>query len=289
MAIFRRCASSFRFCTFMKATLIQMDIAWNDASFNRLMAERLMRNAPGSDLYVLPEMFTTGFAVEPEGVAEKAEGDTLQWMRRMAATLDGAVAGSVSVKTEDGQYRNRLYFVKPDGTFRYYDKRHLFAYGGESEAYTAGEERVVVEWRGVRFLLQVCYDLRFPVFSRNGVLHDCPAEEVRPLYDCAIYVANWPDSRRRVWDILTRARALENQCYVLAVNRIGCDPQCHYDGGTALVDAYGKTIAAAEDNTSVAITAEMDMERLANFRKKFPVLADGERCWFEIGRETPME
>ena len=272
----------------MKVTLIQMDIVWNAPSSNREEAERLMRVATDSDLYILPEMFTTGFNVEPDGVAEPSEGDTLRWMQGMAGELNAAVAGSVAVRTDGGQYCNRLYFVTPDGTYRYYDKRHLFTYGGENNAYTAGGQRIVVEWRGMKFLLQVCYDLRFPVFSRNAMQRTSPEEEPHPLYDCAIYVANWPDSRRRVWDTLTRARALENQCYVLAVNRVGNDPQCHYNGGTAVIDAYGKDIATAEDNVSAAITAEIDMERLANFRKKFPVLADGDYCMIEIGRKTPV-
>lgn len=288
MAIIVRRASSFLFNRYMKVTLIQMDIAWNAPSSNRDEAERLMRMAMDSDLYILPEMFTTGFNVEPAGVAEPSEGDTLRWMQAMASELDAAVAGSVAVRNDKGQYCNRLFFVTPDGLYRYYDKRHLFSYGGENQAYTAGEERVIVEWRGVKLLLQVCYDLRFPVFSRNGVSHETIAECNPPLYDCAIYVANWPDSRRRVWDILTHARALENQCYVLAVNRVGNDPQCHYNGGTAVIDAYGKDIAKAENNISTTITAEIDMERLANFRKKFPVLADGDNCMVKIVCRTAV-
>lgn len=260
----------------MKTTLIQMDIAWNDAVANRTMAESLMLGAAGSDLYVLPEMFTTGFAVEPEGVAEQAEGDTMQWMQRMAKTLDAAVSGSVAVKTEDGKYCNRLYFVKPDGTYHYYDKRHLFTYGGEDKTYTRGEGRCVVEWRGVKFMLQVCYDLRFPIFSRNVLHKDEISGNIEPLYDCCLYVANWPDSRRKVWNTLVHARALENQCYVLAVNRIGNDTQCHYDGGTMVVDSYGRDTVQALDNAPSAITAEIDMEQLRKFRRKFPVLQDGD-------------
>ena len=129
--------------------------------------------------------------------------------------------------------------------------------------YTAGARRVVTEWRGVRFLLQVCYDLRFPVFSRN-----------RGDYDVALYVANWPDSRRQVWDTLLRARALENQCYVIGVNRVGDDAQCHYDGGSAVIDAYGHSVAMAADGRQQVVTADIDMQRLQRFREKFPVLAD---------------
>lgn len=253
-----------------------MDIAWGNAPVNLWRAEHLMRGAVGSDLYVLPEMFATGFASVPYDVAEQAEGNTVQWMRHMADSLNAAVAGSVCVQTASGDYRNRMYFVKPGGDISHYDKRHLFTYGGEDKAYTRGESTVTVEWRGVRFMLQVCYDLRFPVFSRNVMRRYTPQGVAEPLYDCCIYVANWPDSRRRVWDTLTRARALENQCYVLAVNRIGDDPQCHYDGGTVIIDAYGKDIAKASDNDAAAITADIDLEQLRSFRAKFPVLPDGD-------------
>lgn len=232
--------------------------------------------APKSDLYVLPEMFTTGFAVHKGGALEPHDGPTHRWMKETAQRLDAAITGSVAVVTEEGDSRNRMYFVKPDGSLVYYDKRHLFSYGGEDRLYTRGENRVVVEWRGVRFLLQVCYDLRFPVFSRNTMVAGEEGDTLRPLYDCCIYVANWPDSRRRVWDVLTRARAIENQCYVLAVNRVGTDPVCRYDGGTIVVDAYGRDTAVAAGSEETSVTVEMDMERLEAFRKKFPVLNDGD-------------
>ena len=169
-----------------------------------------MLAADKSDLYVLPEMWSTGFATEPEGIAE-SDGSSLNWMKQMANRLDAAVAGSIATEI-DGKYYNRFYFVKPanddnDNEIEYYDKHHLFTYSGEHLRYTAGERRVVVEWRGWRFLLQVCYDLRFPVFARN-------CAEGPDAYDVALYVASWPTSRRAPWDALLRARAIENQCYV---------------------------------------------------------------------------
>lgn len=253
----------------MKVALIQTDIKWSDPSANRQEAERLMEQAEISDLYVLPEMWTTGFATYSDGVVEEAdasgETDSLRWMRRMAQTYDAAIAGSLAMKLPDGTYRNRFLFVTPSGE-EYYDKRHLFSYGGEDKRYTAGDRRVVIEWRGVRFLLQVCYDLRFPVFSRN-----------HGDYDVALYVANWPDSRRQVWDALLRARAIENQCYVIGVNRVGDDARCHYDGGSAVIDAYGRRVALATDERQHPVTAEIDMDRLHRFRKKFPVLADRDK------------
>ena len=181
-----------------------------------------MLAADKSDLYVLPEMWSTGFATEPEGIAE-SDGSSLNWMKQMANRLDAAVAGSIATEI-DGKYYNRFYFVKPandgsDNEIEYYDKHHLFTYSGEHLRYTAGERRVVVEWRGWRFLLQVCYDLRFPIFARN-------CAEGPDAYDVALYVASWPTSRRAPWDTLLRARAIENQCYVCGVDRTGDDPAC---------------------------------------------------------------
>ena len=248
----------------MKITLLQQDILWANPKENVRRADEAIGLHPGSDLYVLPEMFSTGFCTSPEEVAEPADGETLQWMKRKAKETDAAIAGSVAVR-EDGKFFNRFYFVKPDGSAVWYDKRHLFTYGGESLRYTAGKERVVVDFRGVRILLQVCYDLRFPVFSRN-----------RGDYDLAVYVASWPVSRREVWNTLLRARAIENQCYVAGVNRVGTDPACEYDGGTRLVDAYGKVVAACEDGKEEAITVSLDLDRLNAFRKKFPVLEDSD-------------
>lgn len=252
-----------------------MDIRWSDTDHNRCRASELIDGAEASDVYVLPEMFSTGFATKPEGIAEPLDADgscdTLRWMQEKASEKDAAIAGSVAVRTPQGEYCNRFFFVLPDARYYVYDKRHLFTYGGEDKCYSRGKERVTVEWRGVRFALQVCYDLRFPKFIRNGVTEDGNA-----LYDCLLYVANWPDTRRRVWDILLQARALENQCFVAGVNRVGDDLTCHYDGGTVLIDAYGKTVAAADNESECAVTAVLDMERLRNFRVKFPVLKDSD-------------
>lgn len=247
----------------MKICLIQMDIAWADVNANLQTAEHLVAGAEKADVYVLPEMFTTGFIGNPEEVAGD-EVAALDWMRCTAARLDAAVCGSMAVRNGD-RFSNRFFFVKPDGNVAHYDKRHLFAYGGEHKHYERGSERVVVEFRGVRMLLQVCYDLRFPVFSRN-----------RKDYDVALYVASWPVTRLAVWNTLLHARAIENQCYVVGVNRVGCDPACQYSGGSMLVDAYGKTVAECESGKECALTVQLDLEKLASFRKKFPVLDDAD-------------
>ena len=253
----------------MKIALIQMDLGWCDPAANLSRAEAFVTSNPGADVYVLPEMFTTGFCMEPERIAELMEGPALQWMRRMASQADAAIVGSVATIAPEGGYRNRMYFVEPCGRVTHYDKRHLFSYSGEDKHYEAGEKRVIVEFRGVRFLLQVCYDLRFPVFARN-----CDD------YDVAIYVANWPDKRRMAWDALLRARAIENQAVVIGVNRVGTDPMCVYDGGTAAIDFFGFVAAHCDDHAEQVITYEVKMDELRHYRNKFPSLADSDR--FEI-------
>lgn len=249
----------------MKVTLLQYDVAWKDAESNKRKVERMMHAAEKSDVYVLPEMFTTGFVVSPQEAAEK-DGSTVRWMLAMAKDYDAAICGSVAVES-DGRYYNRFYFVKPDGEVSHYDKRHLFTYGGEDLRYQKGESRTVVGFRGVRFLLQVCYDLRFPVYSRNNASEP---------YDVALYVASWPTSRLSVWQTLLHARAIENQCYVAGVNRIGADESCQYSGGTMLVDAYGHTVAECAADAEMSITIPIDKGQLDAFRKKFPVLADAD-------------
>ncbi len=246
----------------MRITVLQRDICWGDPQTNILRADEAIRALPYADVFVLPEMFDTGFMYNVQGIMSNVQ--VLDWMKCVAAERNCAMAGSVAVE-DNGKCYNRLYFVRPDGRVEKYDKRHLFTYGGEDKCYAAGEERVVIEFRGVRILLQVCYDLRFPVWSRN-----------RGDYDVAVYVASWPESRMSVWNALLVARAIENQCYVVGVNRVGSDPQCKYCGGSQIVDAYGRVVARCEDDEECAATAEIDLEALERFRRKFPVLADGD-------------
>ena len=231
----------------MKLTLLQTDIVWGDPEANRSRAEALIASQPGADLYVLPEMFTTGFATEEE-----------------AAKGDCALAGSVALREGDRCF-NRFFFVKPDGTVTQYDKRHLFTYGGERNRFTGGDRRVIVEWRDVRFLLLVCYDLRFPVWMRN-----------RNDYDAILLVANWPQVRQDAWKTLLKARAIENQCYVAGVNRVGKDPVCEYIGGSALYNPFGQQLVRCRDAEADAASGMVYMGMLEDFRKKFPVLEDGD-------------
>ena len=248
----------------MKVTILQRNIEWANPALNVERANEAIDRNAGADLYVLPEMFSTGFCTQPEGIAEPSNSDTLRWMQRKAAETNAAIAGSVAIE-EQGKYYNRFYFVKPDGNVTHYDKKHLFTYGGEHLRFTAGEERVIVEWRGVRILLEVCYDLRFPIWARN-----------RGDYDMILYVASWPTPRVAAWSALLVARAIENQCYVAGVNRVGTDPACEYCGGSVIIDPYGKVMATCADNTECEATAEIDMQALEAFREKFPVLKDAD-------------
>ena len=255
----------------MKVAICQTNILWKDREANREHFSELIEKISNADICILPEMWSTGFAVMPDGAAEKIRDPknqfsckSVMWMKELAVRKDMAIVGSIAVE-ENGKYYNRLYFVKPDGTCEYYNKHHLFTYGKEDEHYTAGDRRVVVEFRKFRILLQVCYDLRFPTFSRN-----------HKDYDMAIYVASWPQSRQSAWDTLLRARAIENQCYLAGVNRIGIDPNCQYAGGSAIIDPYGETLSAFAQNQQGIAVADLSIESLQAFREKFPVLNDAD-------------
>lgn len=249
----------------MKITVLQRNIMWADPTANVRRADEAVDRNPGADLYVLPEMFSTGFCTHPEGIAEPAENDTVKWMKSKAASTGAAMAGSIAI-CENGRYYNRFHFVTPDGSVTTYDKKHLFTFGGEHERFTAGSERVIVSYKGMRILLEICYDLRFPVWSRN-----------RGDYDMILYVASWPTPRVEAWKALLTARAIENQCYVAGVNRVGTDPSNEYCGGSRIIDPYGKIMAECRDGEEMEATADVDMKVLEAFREKFPVLDDADR------------
>ena len=248
----------------MKVILLQTDICWADPAANVAYMDKLISaHAQGTDLFVLPEMFSTGFCTSPEGIAESSDSATLRWMKQKAAERNCAIAGSVSVE-ENGKFYNRFYFVHPDGNVQWYNKKHLFTYGGEDKHYTAGQERVVVNFRGVRFLLEVCYDLRFPVWSRN-----------RGDYDAILFSAARAYDRREVGRTLLRARSIENQCYLAGVNRVGTDPDAFYAGDSALVDFRGATLADAGEREQTLV-AEFDSDAQAAFREEFPAWMDAD-------------
>ncbi|WP_027000400.1 amidohydrolase [Eisenibacter elegans] len=251
--------------------LIQSDLYWHEPEANRAMFEEKIAQLPqGVEVIVLPEMFTTGFTMEATPNAEPMNLHTFKWMTQQAARSQAAVVGSYIVQ-EQGRFYNRMLWMQPDGGYQYYDKRHLFRMAQEHETFSAGQQPVVVEWRGWRILLQVCYDLRFPVFSRN-----------RPElnYDLALYVANWPAARSNAWDILLQARAVENLAYVVGVNRIGTDGKgIDYCGNTALVDFKGERLCYHHHGEAASVHT-LSKAALTAFRDKFPAHLDADR--FEL-------
>ena len=251
----------------MKVVMLQTDISWAKPEENIRHAQQLMDEAPDGDLYVLPEMWSTGFATVPDGIAEdEANSAALKWMQQTAKKRHCAISGSLAVKVADGTFRNRHYFVDGRaGETYYYDKHHLFAYGGENNFYTPGREHAIVNYMGFRLLLLTCYDLRFPCWSRYADNQE---------YDAIIYVANWPSSRQSAWQLLLRARAIENQCYVIGVNRVGDDQRCHYIGASAVIDVTGRTVAQCRRGIPQALMCEIQMEELQRRREKFRVLDD---------------
>ena len=253
----------------MKIGIVQTDMEWCNESANIANVDKLICSAEAADLYLLPEMWSTGFVIEAQKVASSEQDcEALSWMCRTAAERGCAIAGTLVVREGDKFY-NRQYFVTPEGVLARYDKHHLFRIGGETKRFTAGSDRVVVEWRGVSFLLQTCYDLRFPVFARNRLI------DGKPEYDMVLYLANFPSERMQAWHTLAAARAIENQCYIVAVNRIGTDIYTKYSGGSAIFDAEGSMVANCGNEQKVLVY-DCDMAALEQWRKEFPTLRDGD-------------
>lgn len=264
----------------LRVAALQTPLAWENPNANREAIGRQVDALNGPyDLIIIPEMWATGFTMNPQSKASVLprgwQGDEAAWpaplaeMRKWARERDAAVVGSLSCRDEALAHPvNRCFFVPPSGPVACYDKRHLFTFAGEDAAYGPGEDRVIVEWRGWRILLQVCYDLRFPVFSRNR-------NEDR--YDAAVYVANWPAARVTAWSSLLVARAIENQCYVVGVNRVGVDGKgIEHSGRSALIDPYGQTQAELDPYVSGWIHGTWDRAALDRYRAKFPVLGDAD-------------
>ena len=248
----------------MKVTIFQTDIRWASPDENVRNVQRLMDENGGSDLYVLPEMWATGFATTPHDIAENDDSIALSWMKQTAVKHSCALSGSLLIKLQDGCFRNRHYFVTPEDTI-FYDKHHLFTYGHEDQFITPGNDHVVATWQGRRFLLLTCYDLRFPVWSRYGRAGE---------YDAIIIAANWPEKRQQAWRILTRARAIENQCYLVGANRVGDDQYCHYLGESVVCGPQGETLMDCEAEREAAKTVELDFDALEHVRSRFRVLDD---------------
>ena len=253
----------------MQVLLIQAPLVWEKPKLNRnYFEECISASSEKVDLIVLPEMFTTGFTMNPSAVAETMQGETVLWIQSLAKAKNCAITGSIVIE-ENGNFYNRMLFVFPSGEIQHYDKRHLFTLAGEEKVYTAGTQKLIVEYLGWKICPLVCYDLRFPVFSRN-----------REEYDLLIYVASWPKVRTSAWDALLKARAIENVSYVVGVNRIGEDASGHnYVGHSQVVDCLGEYVVEPQELETIII-AKLDKSKLSEIRQKFAFLNDKDT--FEI-------
>lgn len=247
----------------MKIALIQTTLTWENPAANRSHFEQKMNSITEKvDLIVLPEMFSSGFTMNPKNVAETMNGETITWLQHLAKAKNCAITGSLVIE-ENSNYYNRLVFVLPNGAIKTYDKRHLFTMAGEDQFYTAGNDKILIEYQGFKICPLVCYDLRFPVFSRNV-----------ENYDVLLYVANWPKPRVNAWDILLKARAVENMSYVIGVNRIGIDGNNHeYVGHSQAVDFLGNYLLEPQETEGVFIV-NLDKEKLLQTRKILAFLSD---------------
>ncbi len=247
----------------LNIALLQVDLIWENIEKNLKQFEEKIKSVDTDvDLFILPEMFSTGFSMNAENLAESPEGPTLKWMQQIARENNSAITGSIIIK-ERGEFFNRLYFVFPDTTYKKYDKHHTFTLAKENEIYTAGKVRLQVEYKGWKICPLVCYDLRFPVWARNTT-----------DYDLLIYVANWPKPRILAWDTLLQARAIENMAYCVGVNRTGLDGNDHeYTGHSAVYDSLGKPLLDLEEAAFTKVVT-LDKKQLLDTRKKFKFLND---------------
>ena len=251
-------------------SIIQSDLVWEDVAANLKAFTKKIKAVKQSDLIVLPETFSTAFSMNSEHLAEPMNGKTMTWMATMAKEKNTVLAGSAILRENDHIF-NRFIWMRPDGSFDKYDKRHLFRMGDEHNHFTAGSERLIVELKGWKICPQICYDLRFPVWSRNK----------KQEYDLLLYIANWPEVRIPAWEKLLYARAIENQCYVAGVNRIGIDGNgVNCSGNSMLIDSKGDLIWKAKDLEEETKTVKVSLDDLNGFRKKFPVGMDADE--FEV-------
>ncbi len=254
----------------LSITLIQTNLVWENIDANLVhLEEKINAIAGKTELIVLPEMFSTGFSMNPEKVAEPMEGKAVAWMKRIAIAKKVILTGSLAIK-EEGKYFNRLIWMLPNGQYSYYDKRHLFAFAGEDGHYTAGNKRLIAQVKGWKINLQICFDLRFPVWARQQT-NGGEAE-----YDILLYVANWPKLRNHAWKTLLAARAIENQCYVVGVNRVGNDGNNIYHSGDSMVINPLGEILYTKANEEDIYTIVLEKEPLETIRKQIPFLKDAD-------------
>jgi omega-amidase len=257
--------------SFLSVTTLQAALHWEDKAANlRAFEQKLQQLQSGAELVVLPEMFSTGFSMQPKLLAEDMNGPTVHWMQQQAAQYRIVLTGSIII-AENGQFFNRLIWMLPNGEYGYYDKRHLFAFGGENEHYTAGHKRLIASLKGWRINLQICYDLRFPVWARQQ------SAAQQPEYDVLLYVANWPQRRSTAWKILLQARAIENQCFCVGVNRVGYDGNgIYHSGDTMVIDPLGELLYHGVDTEAIQRTV-LQKSVLNDVREKFPFWKDGDQ------------
>ena len=248
----------------LNVTLVQSDLHWEDPASNReTFMELFQKLESPTNLIVLPEMFTTGFSMNARNLAEEHEGHTLEWMQTVASAMNTAITGSVIVK-DQGRFYNRLYFVLPDSSYHWYDKRHTFTLAGEHRTYTSGTDKLIVDYNGWKICPLICYDLRFPVWARNT-----------EGYDLLIYVANWPKKRVAAWDALLKARAIENMSYCIGVNRVGFDGNQHeYTGHSAIYDVLGEAVSDLSLSGSFVQQLDLNKDHIATTRKQLRFLDD---------------
>lgn len=254
----------------LNVTIIQSDLHWQSADANLAMfEEKIWKIGKKTDLIILPEMFTTGFSMDVTLLAEPMNFRSFKWMKQQAAQTGAVITGSIIVK-EEGKYYNRLFWVEPDGSYDYYDKRHLFRMADEHHYYSAGNKRLVKKLKGWNIMPLVCYDLRFPVWSRNR------SEGDKPEYDLLLYVANWPAARIAAWDALLKARAIENLCYTAGVNRVGKDGKgIDYNGHSGIYDYKGETLFIRKGEETIH-SQTLDYNALQAYRSKFPAYLDAD-------------
>lgn len=250
----------------LKIAVFQFDLKWENIQANLEKIDCILEQLPADvDIVFLPEMFSTGFTMNAAKVAETMDGETMNWLKDISSKYDIAICGSLVIQ-EDRKFYNRLIFVEPSGKILHYDKRHLFTMSGENTVYTPGNSRLIVKYRGWRICPLICYDLRFPVWSRN-----------LKNYDVLAYVANWPEQRSLVWNTLLKARAIENQSYVVGVNRVGTDGNnITYSGQSQIIDAKGTELAVGQEYSEEVVFAGLSYSKQEQFRRKFPVLDDAD-------------
>ncbi len=271
------CFTKPGFMSTLTITTIQTNLHWQDKSSNlQMLEEKISSIKEKTEIVVLPEMFSTGFSMKPKLLAETMDGETVQWMKRIAAEKKIILTGSVIIG-EGGNYYNRLIWMLPNGQFGIYDKRHLFAYAEEDNHYAAGTKRLIASVKGWKVNLLVCYDLRFPVWARQQPTPGPSREGMSEAeYDVLIYVANWPEKRIHAWKTLLQARAIENQCYVVGVNRVGNDGNnIYYSGESMIIDPMGEVVYTKKDEEDV-FTMTLDKTHLQTVREKLPFLKDAD-------------